>query len=101
MRIARSTSSSGSLPGLGHTWSGSPCGVRMFSPQLMMFEYISKGRMLMAQPEKNTYVISDSATELARITEQDALMNVCLDLLPKDFQIQGGQSVLDIGCGPG
>lgn len=53
-------------------------------------------------PEENTYFISsDSETELARLIQQNKLLNQHIDLLPQEFIPQPNARILDVACGPG
>lgn len=51
---------------------------------------------------KNTYFIdTESAIELARLQQQERLVNEVFDQFPKQFTPYSGCRVLDLGCGPG
>src|SRR5437764_9991804 len=44
---------------------------------------------------------AENVAEMARLTRQARVVTATCDLLPKEFQLRAGMSVLDIGCGPG
>lgn len=54
------------------------------------------------ETRENTYVLpSESATEMARLIDQDIATTDALGMLPDNVVVHEGDCILDVACGPG